>query len=65
MTLKNVTELKEMCEKFYLEYRNNFLSLEKFAEYYEMDENAAMNILTIGRVYNHARPSKYEEGKTK
>lgn len=63
MTLKNVTELKEMCEKFYIEYRNNFLTIERFAEYYELNEAEALNILHIGREHNHTRPTRKEQTK--
>lgn len=50
----------EHCEDFYIEYRNNFLTVERFAEYYELDYTIANCILKIGEWYNHQRPSKYE-----
>lgn len=53
--------IKYNCEEFYIEYRNNFLTIERFAEYYQMTVELATAILKIGEIINHARPSKYTE----
>jgi hypothetical protein len=42
-------------EKLYLDYFNNFLTVERFAEYYELDVITAQNVINEGRKINHAR----------
>ena len=34
----------------YLDYVNNFLTVEKFAEYYNISVNEAINIIELGRL---------------
>ena len=37
-------------ETMYLDYVNNFLTVEKFAEYYNISVNEAINIIELGRL---------------
>ena len=46
--------MKEII-KMYLDYVNNFISTERFAEYYEVDEEDAIAIINIGRKYRERR----------
>lgn len=41
-------------EEMYLSYLNDFLTVECFAEYYGLTESQAVNVIDIGRAYNHA-----------
>lgn len=44
---------KEVCEEMYLDYVNNFLTVARFAEYYEIREQTARYIIAAGRIENH------------
>jgi hypothetical protein len=44
--------LKNTCELLYLDYVNNFLSVERFALYYGLSTNQAKNILSMGKKQN-------------
>ena len=33
----------------YLDYRNNFLTIDSFAQYYNIDRNKALNIIARGK----------------
>lgn len=46
---------KQQIETMYLDYFNNFLSVYRFAEYYNMDEDKAYRVIEIGRRLNHQR----------
>ncbi len=48
-------KLKQQIEKMYIDYFNNFLSVYRFAEYYEIDEYQAYRVIEIGRRLNHQR----------
>lgn len=38
----------------YLDYWNNFLTVDSFAEYYNIDRNKALNIISRGyKLYNN------------
>ena len=43
----------EQLELLYLDWFNNFLSVEKFAEFYGMSEDKAIILIDMGRVINH------------
>lgn len=43
------------CEKMYLHYFNEFLTVERFAEYYQLETSTAMAIIDRGRQINHSR----------
>lgn len=48
-------DLLESCEAFYIEYTNEFLTVERFAEYYELNVKVAQAIIDIGREINDRR----------
>lgn len=52
MDEKQFTDAK--CEKMYLHYFNEFLTLERFAEYYQLETSTAMAIIDRGRQINHS-----------
>jgi hypothetical protein len=43
----------EMIIKMYLDYLNNFLTVDCFAEYYWLDNDDARIIIDMGRKYNN------------
>lgn len=42
-------------EEMYLDYFNNFLTVERFAEHYDIDVETANKIIESGRIVNHNR----------
>lgn len=50
-----MTYSKETCEEMYLDYFNNFLTVERFAEHYEIRKQTAEYIIRAGRRENHRR----------
>jgi hypothetical protein len=44
---------KEQKIKMFLDFWNNFLSVEKFAEHYQLDEILANEIINQGRIVNN------------
>ena len=42
-------------EVIYLDYFNNFLTVEKFAEFYGMTTNKALKLIELGRKINNER----------
>lgn len=46
-------ETIEKIYTLYLEWCNNFLSINKFADYYNLTEIEANNIIEIGRQLSH------------
>tara|TARA_Y100001938_G_C8072290_1_gene423862 strand:+ start:1022 stop:1195 length:174 start_codon:yes stop_codon:yes gene_type:complete len=42
-------------EVLYLDYFNNFLTVEKFAEFYGMTTNKALKLIELGRKINNER----------
>jgi hypothetical protein len=47
--------MKNKIETLYLDWFNNFLTVERFAEYYEMPVAKAHRVIRIGRHLNHRR----------
>jgi hypothetical protein len=43
---------KNSLIRFYLEYVNNFLTIERMAEYYEMPKEDCRYIIELGKKYN-------------
>ena len=43
----------QQVEELYLDYFNNFLSVDRFAEYYDLSYTIALKYIEIGRYYNH------------
>lgn len=45
----------EQLADLYLEWLNNYLTIEKFAEHYQLAESDALTILNYGRRYHAKR----------
>jgi hypothetical protein len=43
------SSLNMVLREYYLDWVNNWLSVEAFAGYHELDHNQAINIIYIGR----------------
>jgi len=41
--------IKKLANDFYLEYRNNYLTLNVIAEHYEISEELANELINLGR----------------
>ena len=48
-------ELKSKCLNMYLDWANNFLTVDYFAEYYGINIEKAGKIINIGRLLNNRR----------
>ncbi len=48
-------EKRKEIEKLYLSFVNDFLTVGKFAEYYNLTELKAIKIINAGRLINHAK----------
>jgi hypothetical protein len=42
-------------EEQYLDYVNNFITVDAFASHYGYTEKKALNVLKLGRAYNTAK----------
>ena len=51
--MKEVNNALKELELFYLDWFNNYLSVEKFAEFYGISENKAVTLIDMGRIINH------------
>lgn len=58
--MRNVND--KTYEEMYISYLNDFLTVERFAEYYGMTEIQAVNVIDIGRAYNHAKAKQVKIG---
>lgn len=47
--------MKNKIETLYLDWFNNFLTVERFAEYYGMSVDKAHRVIRIGRYLNQRR----------
>lgn len=45
--------MKKKIEKMYIDYFNNFLTVERFAEYYNIEIDKAQRVINLGRIINH------------
>ena len=50
---------KQECQEMYLDWVNNFLSTNRFAEYYSLKLSEVENILDVGRCYNMELGEQY------
>lgn len=48
-------KLKQQIERMYIDYFNNFLSVYRFAEHYDIEPDHAHRIIELGRKLNHLR----------
>ena len=44
-----ITNKRDLVERLYLDWFNNFLTIERFAEYYNMTVEHAEKVIEIGR----------------
>lgn len=47
------TEASTFLEDLFLDYFNNFLTVDRFAEYYGLDVKIANEVIYLGRVVNN------------
>ena len=47
------TSIRDVTKCFYLEYLNNYLTISKMAEHYEISEDTARRLITLGRDFNN------------
>jgi hypothetical protein len=52
-TQQRKKELNKYLNEMYLDYFNNFISVERFAEYYNISETFALEVIEQGRQINH------------
>jgi len=50
--------MKEQLAKFYLQYLNDFLTVEKFAAYHGMSEQDATKLVEMGRKFHEELADK-------
>lgn len=46
----SLSQFQHLAEKLYLDYVNNFISLDGFASYYGLTNSAATAIIAIGKL---------------
>ena len=44
-----ITNKRDLVERLYLDWFNNFLTIERFAEYYNMTVEQAEKVIEVGR----------------
>lgn len=49
------TSIRDVSKCFYLEYFNNYLTVSKIAEHYEITENNARMLINLGRGFHNER----------
>ena len=47
------TSIRDVTKCFYLEYLNNYLTISKIAERYEITEDNAKMLVNLGRGFNN------------
>ena len=47
--------MKKKIEKMYIDWFNNFVTLERFASYYNITIEKAERVIKIGRKINHRK----------
>ena len=47
------TSIRDVTKSFYLEYLNNYLTVSKIAEHYEITENNASMLINLGRGFHN------------
>lgn len=58
------TEVKVQIADSYLDYKNNFLTPEKFAQSIRVSKEQALTIIGLGRVFHEQRAEKAQQEKT-
>ena len=62
--MENLNKVQTVCsqiENVYLDYFNNFLTTERFAEHYNIPEDVAEKLLELGRFINNHEPIDMED----
>ena len=54
---------REKIEGLYMDWFNNFLTVDRFAEYYGLTVEQASRVINTGRALNHKRPTLSEHWK--
>jgi hypothetical protein len=54
-TIKDALFNERLAEQYYLDWFNNFLSVEYYAEYYNITESYALAVIELGRHTNYRR----------
>jgi hypothetical protein len=47
------------CEEVYIEFVNNYLSVEKMAEYYFINTDLLEAIIAVGKIYNQSNKHEF------
>jgi hypothetical protein len=50
-----VDQIEELVEELYLIYVNDFITVGRFADYYDISEEWATELIHAGRSINHRR----------
>jgi len=58
--MKKIIYLRDYLADLYLDWVNNFLSIERFAEYYGLDDDDAKALLEIAKK-NHEQRVEYSK----
>ena len=53
-------QIKQLCEKVFLDYFNNYLTIDKLMEDYQTDRETIEKILMIGRYENNNKEKHLE-----
>ena len=53
-----INTLKIELANLYLDYLNDFLTIERFAEYYDLSVTQATTLINLGREYHEERATK-------
>ena len=55
-----VFNLSEQLADLYLEFFNNYLTVDKFAEHYQISEQEAITLLSMGKEYHNNRVERLQ-----
>lgn len=58
--MSNIKYLRDYLADIYLERVNNFLTIERFSEYYGLDEDDAKQLLVIAKKSHEQRVEYYK-----
>jgi hypothetical protein len=55
--------MKNKLMEFYLDYVNNFITVERMAEYYEIEVDHCNSLISIGKYYHEQRVTRIKENE--
>lgn len=58
--MNDIKYLRDYLADIYLEWVNNFLTIERFSEYYGLDEDDAKQLLAIAKKSHEQRVEYYK-----